>query len=176
MQSFKIRPIEKEDNQAVAKIIRKVMPEFQCVGEGYSINDPEVDSMYEAYDNNRSAFYVIEDEKTKLILGCGGIAPLKNSEENICELQKMYFLKDLRGFGMGQRLLDVCLGQTTELGYKTCYLETVKQMEAANSLYKKNNFKKLDSQIGDTGHSGCDTYYSKNLEATTPFANLFKSE
>jgi len=176
MQSFKIRPIEKDDNAAVANIIRKVMPEFDCVGEGYSINDPEVDTMFEAYDNNKSAFYVIENENNNNILGCGGIAPLKNAEDYICELQKMYFLKDLRGYGMGQKLLDVCLGQASEIGYKKCYLETIAKMGAANNLYKKNKFQKLSAPIGNTGHSGCDSYYSKNLDTKKPFANLLKGK
>lgn len=173
MESFKIRPIEQEDNALVAKIIRTVMTEFDCVGEGYSIQDPEVDNMFEAYDNESSAFYVIENEKTKRILGCGGIAPLKEAEPNICELQKMYFLNDLRGFGMGQRLLDVCLGQAIHLGYTTCYLETVSQMKAANGLYAKNGFSKLQNPLGNTGHCGCDTQYSKELKGNQPFANMF---
>ena len=173
MKSFQIRPIAIEDNQAVAKIIRNVMTEFECVGDGYSINDPEVDYMFENYDNELSSFYVIEDEKSKKILGCGGIAPLKNGDPDTCELQKMYFSKALRGHGMGQRLLEICIGQAIALDYKKCYLETTNRMKAANSLYRKNGFKALKAPVGNTGHSGCDAFYMLQLERKMPFADLF---
>ena len=38
-----------EDNAAVATVIRTVMPEFGACGEGFAINDPEVDYMHRAY-------------------------------------------------------------------------------------------------------------------------------
>lgn len=56
-----IRLISPEDNAAMAHVIRTVMPEFNCVGEGFSINDPEVDDMAAAYSTARSAFFVVEE-------------------------------------------------------------------------------------------------------------------
>lgn len=172
MQSYQIRPIKQEDNAIVAKIIRKVMTEFDCVGDGYSINDPEVDHMYEAYDNDQSQFYVIENESTKKVLGCGGISPLKNGDADTCELQKMYFLGELRGKGMGQRLMDICMGEAVHLGFKKCYIETTDRMIQANALYSKNGFQKLCGQVGGTGHCGCDTFYMKELSGNRVFATI----
>ena len=172
MNSFQIRPIKIEDNPTVAQIIKKVMSEFDCVGEGYSINDPEVNNMYEAYANEGSAFFVIENETTNKVLGCGGIAPLQNGDPDTCELRKMYFLSELRGHGLGQKLLDVCLGIALEKGYKKCYLETVSRMEAASKLYTKNGFNKLSKPMGDTGHCACDLQYVKVLEKNNPFSKL----
>lgn len=174
MNSFQIRPIKEEDNQQVALIIRKVMTEFKCVGEGYSINDPEVDKMYESYANEKSVFYVIENEKNKKVLGCGGIAPLINGNPDTCELRKMYFLSELRGHGIGQRLLDVCIGAAIEMGFTKCYLETTSQMTAASKLYLKNGFEKLDHPMGNTGHDSCDLQYLKPLNSNTPFKNLLR--
>jgi len=45
----KIRPALRTDNPAVAGIIRDVMTEFGAVGRDYSISDPEVEAMFEAY-------------------------------------------------------------------------------------------------------------------------------
>ena len=172
MKSFQIRPIKPEDNKQVADIIRTVMTEYGCVGDGYSINDPEVDFMYKAYDNPQSVFYVIENETNKKVLGCGGIAPLKNAGPEICELQKMYFLKSLRGHGMGQRLMEICIGAAIDLGYKTCYLETTHRMKEANGLYKKNGFQALKTHMGNTGHGGCDAFYTLDLKPSSPFSTL----
>lgn len=156
-----LRPIQPGDNQAVARIIRQVMAEFGAVGEGYSIMDPEVDRMYEAYHNNRSAFYVIEQQGE--VLGCGGIGPLVGGATDTCELKKMYFLPALRGKGWGKRLAIHCLDSARQLGYRRCYLETVERMSQANKLYQRLGFQKLDSALGSTGHSACETYYAIEL-------------
>jgi len=175
-KSFQIRPIELTDNSSVAHIIRTVMTEFECVGEGYSINDPEVDAMFEAYDKENEMFYVIENESTKKLLGCGGIAHLKDAEPNVCELQKMYFLNELRGYGMGSRLLEICLSMAKELGYSKCYLETTKRMTSANKLYQKNGFKPLNASEGNTGHCACDSFYMLELKTEMPFSMLLNEK
>lgn len=134
------RRIEPQDIEQVAKLIRVVMTEFGCVGEGYSINDPEIDNMHQAYSREGSAFYVIEENGK--VLGCGGIAPLEGADGQTCELRKMYFYPALRGKGWGKRMLVKCLESASEMGYKRCYLETVERMEQAVALYQKMGFVK----------------------------------
>lgn len=151
-----IRPIRQEDDPAVAAIIRTVMTEFGAVGEGYSIEDPEVDAMYAAYDQPRSAFWVVERDGE--VLGCGGFAPLKGGDPDTCELQKMYFLPGLRGLGLGARLLELCLEQATAAGYQVCYLETLGTMHGARKLYRRYGFEERDAPLGSTGHCGCDRW------------------
>ena len=157
-----LRKIEPNDNQQVAELIRKVMTSFQCVGEGYSIEDEEVNDMFSAYNNSRSTFYVITQEEK--ILGCGGIAPLAGGEVTTCELKKMYFYPELRGKGFGKKLMDRLIEDARNLGYQKCYLETVERMDRANHLYNKYGFEKLNAQAGNTGHCGCDTFYVKELK------------
>lgn len=160
---LKIRPIEKSDNERVAFIIRTVMPEFGCVGEGYSIEDPEVDILFETYNTERASFYVVTKNGGEVV-GCGGIAPLAGGDGTICELQKMYFLKEARGSGVGRKMMNLLLKEAIRFGFKQCYLETVTRMDAANGLYQKTGFKKLPGALGNTGHSSCDTHYIKDLD------------
>jgi len=162
MSAFIIRPIRKTDNAEVAKIIRTVMTSFGAVGEGFSIEDPEVDQMYEAYQGNQSAMYVVE-ENGKTILGCGGYAPLIGGDPDTCELRKMYFLEEARGKGLGRKMLEMSLVAAKEEGFKKCYLETLKHMEAARRLYEKSGFLPLTCSLGNTGHGGCDSYYLLEL-------------
>ena len=75
----------------------------------------------------------------------------------------MYFLKELRGKGLGQLMIDTCIEAARDYGYTQCYLETLEAMKAANHLYHKNGFKKLIKNMGATGHSGCDAYFVKDL-------------
>ena len=156
-----IRLIEKSDTAVIAEIIRLVMTEFKAVGCGYSINDSEVDDMYTAYAPERSAFYVIE--LNKRILGCGGFAPLTGAEQDTCELRKMYFKSELRGLGVGTRLLNLCLDEAASAGFRHCYLETMDNMKQAQNLYGKYGFKYLDKPMGNTGHSSCGTWMARNL-------------
>lgn len=156
-----IREIQKSDNTAVAKLIREVMTEYNAVGEGFSIQDPEVDGMYEAYADSLCAFFVITENEQ--ILGCGGIAPLSGGNGKTCELRKMYFYPQLRGLGMGKKLLEKCLKTAKMLHYTTCYLETCLSMQKAIALYEKNGFEMQNAQIGATGHTGCDAYFLKDL-------------
>jgi putative acetyltransferase len=159
---MKLRTIEPRDNAAVAAIIRTVMPEFGAKGPGFAINDPEVDSMYEAYSRSGAAYFVLENEAA-LVVGGGGVAPLEAGDEGVCELRKMYFLPEARGGGFGKRVLELCIERARELGYKRMYLETLSGMDAAVHLYERFGFAKLCAPLGNTGHFSCDRYYARDL-------------
>lgn len=158
---LQIRPIRKADNLVVADLIRLVMTEFKAVGSGYSINDSEIDDMYTAYKGKNAAFYVVERDGR--VLGCGGFGPLTGEESTTCELRKMYFMAELRGLGVGTKLLNQCLEDATSAGYRRCYLETTDTMSQARRLYGKHGFKYLDQRLGNTGHTGCGTWMAKDL-------------
>ena len=160
-ESFTIRPIEHRDDVAVAAIIRSVMPEFGACGEGFAINDPEVDWMHRAYSAPRAAYYVVEFEGR--VLGGGGIAPLEGAEPDVCELRKMYFLPELRGHGAGAALIVRCLDTARVHGFRQCYLETLRGMDAAMRLYERTGFQRIMAPMGATGHGGCDSFYVLQL-------------
>lgn len=158
---MEIRLIRPSDNKQVSELIKSVMTSFDCVGEGYSIEDEEVDAMSEAYANDNCVYYVIADEER--IYGGAGIAPLAGGEPDTCELKKMYYYPEARGRGLGTKMMTLLLGDAKRLGFKNCYLETVGRMEAAQKLYVKFGFKKLEFQLGGTGHGGCDSFYIRPL-------------
>jgi putative acetyltransferase len=156
-----IRPIRPEDNPQVAHIIRTVMPEFGAGGEGFAIHDPEVDTMFENFNNPQSSYFVVEWEGQ--VVAGGGVAPLKGGESGICELQKMYMLPHARGKGIGNSLLNTCLESARQLGYKKCYLETFETMHQAMHLYLKNGFEPIPGAMGCTGHFACNKFFLKSL-------------
>jgi putative acetyltransferase len=160
---YEIRPIDPGDIQAVAAIIRVVMTEFGAVGEGYSIEDPEVDDMFSAYQGPGSRFWVVE--RNGEVLGCAGFGPLAGGPPDTCELRKMYFLQDLRGLGLGTRLLNLCLDEAAVAGYRQCYLETLAAMDGARRLYLRNGFRPIDAPLGNTGHSACNAWMLIDLPA-----------
>lgn len=156
-----IREIQPEDNFQVAKVIRTVLEEFNVPKVGTAYADPELDCMFETYQKDRSAYLVIENENK--IIGCAGIAPLANGPSDVCELQKMYFLPETRGLGLGSQMMEACLQKAKGFGFAKCYLETMPYMEAAQKLYKKSGFEYLDEPMGCTGHSSCPVWMIKTL-------------
>ena len=81
----------------------------------------------------------------------------------MCELQKMYFLPEARGLGFGTQLMQLCLENAKMFGFKSCYLETLPQMEDAQKLYVKAGFEYLDKPLGSTGHTSCPIWMLKKL-------------
>ena len=158
---YLIRPVELRDDAAMAAIIRTVMPEFGATGDGFAINDPEVDWMHRAYSAPRSAYYVVEVDGR--VLGGGGIAPLVNGDEDVCELRKMYFLPELRGLGAGAAMMARCLEAARSMGFRRCYLETLRGMDDAMRLYERTGFSRIPDPMGATGHGGCDAFYLLEL-------------
>lgn len=161
MSTYIIRPILPEDNTAIASIIRQVMPEFGAVGEGFAIVDPEVDDMYTAYSQPNAIFYVVEENG--VVKGGGGISQLSGTKDTVCELRKMYFLSELRGLGLGKKIISLCLADAKRFGYHVCYLETIPRMVQAVNLYKKMGFEKLSGPMGNTGHHKCNAWFAKSL-------------
>ena len=137
------------------------MTEFGAVGPGFSIEDAEVDTMFEAYQGARSVFYVLQENE---VVGCGGIAQLEGGDEETCELKKMYYLPQARGQGLGRLLGETLVQDARRLGYRRIYIETLASLVGANHLYKNLGFKTIDSGLGNTGHCGCDTFYLKEIE------------
>ena len=84
-----IRPIEASDNKLLAVAIRSVLIEMGVPKVGTAYADVELDAMFETYLDERAIYYVVYEGEN--ILGGAGIAPLKNGDSSVCELQKMYF-------------------------------------------------------------------------------------
>ena len=180
--SYAIRPIRAGDRAAVARLIRVVMPEFGAKGPGFAINDPEVDDMFGAYQGPRWRYFVVTrggvrsarsarrggersggERSAEVVVGGGGYAPLAGGDARTCELRKMYFTPEVRGLGLGQRLLGECLAEARRAGFVRIYLETLGAMSQARALYERNGFRRLERPMGETGHFGCNSFYVKDL-------------
>ncbi len=156
-----VRPIRRRDDPDVAHIVRSVMGEFACVGEGFSIMDAEIESMSAAYRRERSAYFVAECDGR--VIGGGGIAPLDGGPPEVCELRKMYLVSEARGLGAGRALLERCLESARSHGFARCYLETIIPMRAAHGLYESAGFQPLEGPMGNTGHFMCDRWMILDL-------------
>ena len=156
-----IREIQPQDNASIAAVIREVFVVDNFPKTGTAFADTQLDFMFETYNKPRATYFVVENNGK--IIGGAGFSQLENSTENICELQKMYFLPETRGKGIGFQVIQKCLEKATELGYEKCYLETLPEMLTAQHLYKKAGFEYLCEPMGNTGHTTCPVWMIKNL-------------
>jgi putative acetyltransferase len=156
-----VREISNQDDELIAQVIRSVLIEFGVPKVGTAYADKSLDMMTDTYQNKDSAYFVID--LNGQILGGAGIAPLEHFEGRVCELQKMYFLPEARGMGLGSKMMDICLEKAKAFGFEQCYLETMPYMNDARKLYKKFGFKSLEKPMGNTGHYSCNVWMIKNL-------------
>lgn len=161
MENWIIRKIEKKDNEAVAQLIRAVFDELNIPKVGTAYEDVYLDFMFEEYSKEKSAYFVVEYNGK--VVGSAGVAPLEHEAATICELQKMYFLPETRGLGIGSAMMARCLETAKGFGFEQCYLETMPFMLDAQKLYKKVGFTNIDAPMGSTGHTSCPVWMLKNL-------------
>jgi putative acetyltransferase len=162
IKGFLIREVQKADNKSIEAALSKVMREFNVPETGTALADPELKNIFETYDNDKSVYFVLE--KNNLIFGGAGISKLKDTNQNICELQKMYFLKNARGIGLGDEMINLCLLKAKEYGFDKCYIETMFNMKVAQNLYLKKGFSYINNPLGNTGHSSCPIWMIKDLK------------
>lgn len=156
-----IREIMPDDTVQMAAIIRQVILEMEAPTTGTAFEDKALEDLYAAYQGERAVYYILEDNGD--VVGGAGIAPLQNADNEICELQKMYFLPQARGKGFGLKLIQECLREAVTMGFSYCYIETMPTMTAAQNLYRQIGFQYLDSAMGDTGHCSCEVWMLKKL-------------
>ena len=156
-----IREIEHQDNAQLEQVIRGCFHEFKIPLEGTAYSDTETPRMFESYQNDDDVYFVIDANGE--ILGGGGVKPLKDNENAICEIQKMYFSPKVRGKGYGRALFEKCMQSAKELGYKQCYLESASQLKAAIHIYESYGFKHLEKALGNTGHYFCGVWMIKDI-------------
>ena len=161
MNTWKIREIKPEDNQQVKELIRNVLVEMGVPKVGTAYEDKALDDMTAEYASNDREYFVVEENSK--IIGSAGIAPLRGLENEVCELQKMYFLPEARGRGIGMKMITKCLDFAKDHGFKKCYIETLPYMQDAQKLYKKNGFEVIEKPIGNTGHYNCTVFLIKDL-------------
>lgn len=155
--AVEIRPIQHQDNRALATLIRQVLTEFGANRPGFAWADPELDALSQAYDHKEAVYYVVTQGAQ--LVGGAGIAPFVCEYPDLCELQKMYLLPPLRGLGIGKTLIKMLLADAAAIGYRGCYLETLDAMAGAIRLYENAGFQRLSAALGNSGHGGCNRFY-----------------
>ncbi|MEI6680371.1 MAG: GNAT family N-acetyltransferase [Mariniphaga sp.] len=159
---MQIRPVRPSDNPLLAKIIRQTLTEFGADHPGTVYYDQTTDALYELFQKERSAYYVLETDDGKVV-GGGGIYPTGELPEDTCELVKMYLLPEVRGQGWGRSIIEKCLQNALEFGFENVYIESMPELKLALNIYEKFGFEYLNAPLGNSGHFGCELWMVKRL-------------
>ncbi|PAX51803.1 GNAT family N-acetyltransferase [Brunnivagina elsteri] len=144
-KDFLIRSWEAKDRQSAAELIRGVLAEY---GLGWEADgaDRDVVQVEECYLDTAGEFWVIEYQN--IVVGTGAYYPIERGQ-NAVKIRKMYFLPQIRGFGLGKYLLqqleeamscDKPLRVYASRGFQEIWIETASILKEAVQMYEKNGY------------------------------------
>lgn len=157
MEGITLRTIEEKDNTAIANVIRTTLAEFGANHPGTVYYDEATDHLFQVFQNTPRSIYFIAESEGKVV-GGGGVFPSAGLPDDTCELVKMYLLPEVRGLGLGRKIIQECIAFAQKEGYQNIYLETMPELKKALSTYEKFGFEYINHPMGNTGHFGCDLW------------------
>ncbi|NNE98771.1 MAG: GNAT family N-acetyltransferase [Pyrinomonadaceae bacterium] len=130
-----VRTATNDDCENVRNLVFGILREYGLEPAPEGI-DRDLDDIEANYINRGGLFEVLENKEGKL-LGTVGLYPF---DEGRIELRKMYFLPEIRGKGLGGKILKRMIEASKKKGYRQIILETASVLKEAIGLYKKFGF------------------------------------
>lgn len=129
--------VSKDDFELAKRLMKDYMTD---IGVDLTFQDfeSELKNVSKLYANPEGAFIIAYHNSNPV--GCFGIRKI---DSEICELKRMYLGQDVRGLGLGEKLLKEALHIASRLRYKRMRLDTLPSMNSAIHLYKKLGFKEM---------------------------------
>ena len=146
-QGYVISKLKKDDSSKLGEIMLTVLKEFGAQELTSAFEDEEIKNMYKAY--TAKGFFCYTVHKDGELCGGAGVARLENLKPDSCEIRKMYLIPSTRGFGIGKKLLDKCIEEASEMGFKRIYAKTATRMPLAITLFQKENFNVVPAPFKD---------------------------
>ncbi|HEX5050910.1 MAG TPA: GNAT family N-acetyltransferase [Planctomycetota bacterium] len=112
--------------------------------------------------DGRGRFLVVHRDGVPV--GCGAVRLL---DAGTAELKRMYIAPELRGLGLGRRLVEALEAEARALGARRLVLETGVRQHAALALYRAAGFAPIPLYGEYTRSADTSVCLGKDLEART---------
>ncbi len=146
---FRMRSFKEDDQKTVEKIIFKTLEEY-----GLIINTCGVDNdVLDIQNHYKNALFGVVVDPGNKIKGCFALMPL---DANSVELRKMYYSSEIRGKGLGKKVLLELISIAKKQGFEYMELETASALKEAIGLYEHMGFELME---GKNKTPRCDKHY-----------------
>ena len=154
------RLINKDDDAIITNILRTNLKKHKLDIPGTVYFDAGIDKLTEMYSVPYCDYYVVCDDNGHVV---GGIGYAKLSfMKDTAELQKLYLDESVQGAGFAYTMVSFIEDKMREVGYKTSYLETHDNLQAAIHIYEKSGYKEIE-RPKEVVHSTMNRFFIKEL-------------
>ena len=137
---YTIKICESADDFEKAKNLARDYIDWLDMDLTFQDVDGEFRDFENMYSNPRGCFLIACTEKEVIAGGVG----LRMLTKDICEMKRLFIYPEFLGKGIGKKLCLELILQAKSMGYKKMRLDTLARLEAANKLYKKLEFYKIE--------------------------------
>lgn len=158
VMNFVLRQATSQDQEAIQTLIFGVLSEYGLNPDPDG-TDADLQNIGDDSSFKRGRFDVLVDASGRIV----GTVALAQITSTTCELRKMYLARDVRGNGLGRRLLDHALDIARRMGFQRVELETASVLRRAVALYERYGF-----QACTHGHGSCRCDLAYFLDLNVP--------
>ena len=157
-----VRANAKEEFDVIRVLFRAYQKELG-VDLTFQRFERELQQLPKIYTESNGALLLLNDLKDNKYVGCVG---LKNLENGISEMKRLYVEPEYRDKKYGLQLALSIITVAIELGYKEMWLDTLEELKPAINLYKKLGFSET-APYYDNPNEGV-VYMRKKLDWNIP--------
>jgi putative acetyltransferase len=122
------------DTQATVALVREYAA-WLAIDMSFQNFEQEMAQIGRTYSLPKGLFWVVQEGKE--LVGCVGF---KHLDTATAEVKRLYVQPAFRGQQLGDKLMQVLVAATRQLGYQRLVLDTVPQTVAAQGLYLRMGF------------------------------------
>ena len=156
--SFSIGVVEDDaDDLDTVRTLFREYQDFINVSLCFQSFDEELASLPGKYSaEKRGSLYLAEIDGTP-----AGCVAYYRTDEQTCELKRLFVRPAFHRRGLGRALMDRAINDSTNAGYETMILDTLKRLEGAQELYDQLGFSEIEP-YNVNPHEDV-AYFSKSL-------------
>jgi N-acetylglutamate synthase-like GNAT family acetyltransferase len=130
-----------ETNEETIKTKDLIMEYIKWIDQDLSFQDinDELGRFPNKYKEPLGAFIIAKENEN--VIGCVG---LRNLDNKICEMKRLFVNDNYKGKGIGKNLVEKIIEEAKIKNYERMRLDTLSTMETALKIYYKNGFYKIE--------------------------------